>query len=322
MVLKMLTIGIESYKKEVSRDLCFDSHSGLKLIFLSKNYQGRLPMKIFKRLVRLRKRMADTHFLRRGFAFLFDLIFIGLLSLPLYVVLFWALSLFNPEYQNPIEEIKKVVRLRSEDKKISPLGEMILKGSEKKLEEAVAESKERLEKKELSSEERERLKKKIEESEQKLERIRQERREAGFAQEPEERLAQELKEKTESVVLSFEEHRWVREILVAYIYFTLCFFFGGQTLGKKMLGLKVVTEDGSKLTLWKAFERTHGYAYSLSLLLVGFLQVLWDKRSLTMHDKIAETNVVRLKKKKKKKKKEGEKRIRNTHSSKPGRRSN
>ena len=67
-----------------------------------------------------------------------------------------------------------------------------------------------------------------------------------------------------------------------------------------MLGLKVVNEDGSKLSLWNAFERTHGYAYSLSLLLVGFLQVLWDKRSLTMHDKIAETNVVRLKKEKKK----------------------
>lgn len=93
---------------------------------------------------------------------------------------------------------------------------------------------------------------------------------------------------------------------------------GGQTPGKKMLGLKVVKEDGSKLSLWNAFERTHGYAYSLSLLLVGFLQVLWDKRSLTMHDKIAETNVVRFKKEKKK----GEKRIKKTHSSKLGRRSN
>ena len=275
-------------------------------------------MKRPKRLVHLGKRVAETHFLRRGFAFLFDLIFIGLLSLPLYVVLFWALSLFNPEYQNPFEEIKKVVRFKSDDKKISPLGEMILKASEEKLGKAVAEAKERLEKKELSSEERQRLKKKIEESEQKLERIRQERREAGSTQEAEERLSQELKEKTESVVLSFEQYKWIREILVAYIYFTLCFFFGGQTLGKKMFGLKVVTEDGSKLSLWKAFERTHGYTYSLSLLLVGFLQVLWDKRSLTMHDKIAETNVVRFKKEKKK----GKKRIRKTHSSKPSRRSN
>lgn len=276
-------------------------------------------MKRLKRLAYLGKRMAETHFLRRGFAFLFDLVFIGVLSLPLYVALFWALSLFNPEYQNPIEEIKKVVRLRSEDRKISPLGEMILKTSEKNLEEAVAKDRERLKKKELNTEERQKLQKIIEEREQKLARIRQERSKTDFSQDAEERLAQEFEEKTESVVLSFEEHRWIREILVAYIYFTLCFFFGGQTLGKKMLGLKVIAEDGSKLSLWKAFERTHGYAYSLSLLLVGFLQVLWDKRSLTMHDKIAETTVVRLKKEKKKK---GKKRIRKTRSSKPSRKSN
>lgn len=70
-----------------------------------------------------------------------------------------------------------------------------------------------------------------------------------------------------------------------------------------MLGLKVVKRDGSRLSLWEAFERSHGYACSLLLLFMGFFQVLWDKHSLTMHDKIAETRVIRVRKIKKTSKK-------------------
>jgi len=127
--------------------------------------------------------------------------------------------------------------------------------------------------------------------------------ESGSAKEQEEKLKEELATSTGSVVVSFEEYRWVQEILVAYTYFTLFFFFKGQTPAKRMLGLKVVKRDGSKLTLWEAFERSHGYTCSLLLLFMGFFQVLWDKHSLTMHDKIAETNVIRFKKIKKTSKK-------------------
>lgn len=102
--------------------------------------------------------------------------------------------------------------------------------------------------------------------------------------------------RAEDTVSIGEEFGWVREFIIAYIYFMLCFYFGGKTLGKRIMGLKVIKRDNSKLTLGDAFERTHGYAFSTSILLIGFFQMLWDKKGLTMHDKIADTTVVRRKK--------------------------
>lgn len=114
----------------------------------------------------------------------------------------------------------------------------------------------------------------------------------------------------------------VQEILVAYTYFTLFFFFGGRTPGKKLLGLKMVKRDGSKLSFWGAFERTHGYAYSTSLAMIGFLQILWDKESITMHDEIAGTTVIRIrrsgKKRERKRKEQKAKKVRNQKIAKVG----
>lgn len=85
------------------------------------------------------------------------------------------------------------------------------------------------------------------------------------------------------------------EFLVGYTYFILCFRFGGRTLGKRLFGLRVVDLKGRlRLGWYQAFERTHGYAASTLSGSVGFLQVLWDREGLTMHDKIAGTTVVRL----------------------------
>ena len=87
----------------------------------------------------------------------------------------------------------------------------------------------------------------------------------------------------------------VYEFLVGYTYFILCFRFGGRTLGKRMLGLRVVDlKRHSRLGWYQAFERTHGYAASTLAGFVGFIQVFWDREGLTMHDKIAGTTVVRL----------------------------
>ena len=91
-------------------------------------------MKKSEKIIKLKERMADTHFIRRGFALFIDFLLIALLSVPLYVGLFYFLSLFNPEYKKPLEDIKKIVSLESEDNALSPLGELILKKSEEELE--------------------------------------------------------------------------------------------------------------------------------------------------------------------------------------------
>jgi len=258
-------------------------------------------MKRPKKRSQLRKRMADTNFFRRGFALLIDFTIIYLICIPLYVALFYALASIDPKFKNPMQDLKKLFSPKSEDESLSPLGELVLKKSKEEIEKRIADAKKALEKEDVDPMKRQRLLEKIEEDEEKLEKLQQERRERGTTEDPEEKLKEELEATTGSVVISFEEYRWVQEILVAYTYFTLFFFFKGQTPAKRMLGLRVVKRDGSKLTLWEAFERSHGYTCSLLLLLMGFFQVLWDKHSLTMHDKIAETEVIRLRKAKKEK---------------------
>lgn len=258
-------------------------------------------MKWTKKRSKLRERMAETHFFRRGTALLIDFFLIYLLSLPLYAALFYVLTSFDPEYKSSMEDIKKLFTIKSKDEELSPLGELLLKKTEEEIERRIQENRNTLRHKDLTPNEKQQLLAKVIEDEEKLEKIREKKRELGSAEEPEERLKEGLAASTESVVASFEQYRWVQEILVAYIYFTLFFFFKGQTPGKRMLGLKVVKRDGSKLTFWEAFERSHGYTCSLLLLFMGFFQVLWDKHSLTMHDKIAETRVIRIRKRKKEK---------------------
>jgi uncharacterized RDD family membrane protein YckC len=86
------------------------------------------------------------------------------------------------------------------------------------------------------------------------------------------------------------------EFFVGYMYCILFFRFGGRTIGKRLLHLRVVDLKGKQRLGWfQSLERTHGYAASLSLFFLGFLQVLWDHEGLTMHDKLAGTTVIRLK---------------------------
>jgi uncharacterized RDD family membrane protein YckC len=95
------------------------------------------------------------------------------------------------------------------------------------------------------------------------------------------------------VLVIGEGKGWIQEIFAFYAYFVLCFRYGGRTLGKRWLGLRVIKRNGHRLSWWNAFERAHGYVFSASILSVGFLQVLWDPNGSTMHDRIADTAVVR-----------------------------
>jgi len=89
----------------------------------------------------------------------------------------------------------------------------------------------------------------------------------------------------------------VRELVVGYLYFMFFFRTGGRTPGKRIWGLKVIDLAGRpNLSLYQAFERTHGYAASLLIGGLGFFQVFWDKGGQTMHDKLSGTTVVRLSK--------------------------
>jgi len=79
------------------------------------------------------------------------------------------------------------------------------------------------------------------------------------------------------------------------VYFTAFLtLMRGQTPGKRVTGVRVILLDGKPLGWWMSFERFGGYAASLSVGLLGFLQILWDRNRQGLHDKACETVVVRV----------------------------
>ena len=67
------------------------------------------------------------------------------------------------------------------------------------------------------------------------------------------------------------------------------------TIGKKVVGLKVTSENGERITFGQATGRYFGHLISAITLLIGYFMMLWDKKSQTLHDKMAGTLVVMAK---------------------------
>jgi len=81
-------------------------------------------------------------------------------------------------------------------------------------------------------------------------------------------------------------------ILFSYLYFLFFFSTTGQTVGKAIMGLRVVTTDGKRMGVKRSFIRTLCYTLSLAPLGLGFLWVLGEDRRRAWHDKIAHTYVL------------------------------
>jgi len=80
----------------------------------------------------------------------------------------------------------------------------------------------------------------------------------------------------------------------AGVYFTLCTaWWRGRTVGKFIVGTRVVRLDGRRLTTMDTFIRYGGYAAGLATGMIGFARLLWDPNRQAIEDKIAWTVVVR-----------------------------
>lgn len=80
---------------------------------------------------------------------------------------------------------------------------------------------------------------------------------------------------------------------LASTYFVFLHGLGGKTVGKMMLGIRLINGEGESIGLWYAFVRWIGYFVSAGFLFLGFLWSLFDAEGQTWHDKIADTYVVK-----------------------------
>lgn len=64
------------------------------------------------------------------------------------------------------------------------------------------------------------------------------------------------------------------------------------TYGKRFMNLRVVDENGDRISLGKAVVRNLSKIISAFILLIGFIMIAFDSRKQGLHDKIAGTFVV------------------------------
>ena len=81
--------------------------------------------------------------------------------------------------------------------------------------------------------------------------------------------------------------------LVNVVYMVGFWAWRGQTPGMTVVGIRVVTPDGSRLSVGRAFVRYVGSIVSSVVVFVGYFMIVWDRRKQALHDKIADTYVVR-----------------------------
>ncbi len=75
-------------------------------------------------------------------------------------------------------------------------------------------------------------------------------------------------------------------------YFIIFHAWLGQTIGKMLMGVRVVTSDNKLVSPSVAFLRWSGYILSLVPLATGFLWAAVDKDQCAWHDRLAQTRVV------------------------------
>jgi uncharacterized RDD family membrane protein YckC len=81
--------------------------------------------------------------------------------------------------------------------------------------------------------------------------------------------------------------------LVSIVYLIYFWTTTGQTIGHRVLNLRVVKSDGSKLSVTDGIIRYVGEIISAIPLGLGFMWAGWDSKKQGWHDKMAHTYVIR-----------------------------
>jgi uncharacterized RDD family membrane protein YckC len=80
--------------------------------------------------------------------------------------------------------------------------------------------------------------------------------------------------------------------VIACVYWIFGWIFIGGTVGKMVMGLRVVGPGGSRVGFWRSLRRVIGYFISALALGLGFLWLIINKQHHDWADKLAGTSVV------------------------------
>jgi uncharacterized RDD family membrane protein YckC len=83
-------------------------------------------------------------------------------------------------------------------------------------------------------------------------------------------------------------------VLIYVAYYAGFLTWSGQTPGKILLNIKIIRTNGSNITMGYSLLRCLGYIISIIMLGIGFLWIAFDPHKQGIHDKIADTYVVKL----------------------------
>lgn len=92
--------------------------------------------------------------------------------------------------------------------------------------------------------------------------------------------------------------KWKLFWIAAFIIYEVIFTSGGRrTLGKKLLGIKVINKDGGNLSVFRAFIRVIGYFISSFTINIGYIMALFNQNRRALHDFLAGSVVIRTREK-------------------------
>jgi uncharacterized RDD family membrane protein YckC len=85
-------------------------------------------------------------------------------------------------------------------------------------------------------------------------------------------------------------------LIISWIYFAGYDSSTNQgTIGKQLLGLKIIDANGKRITFGRATVRHFSQILSGLLLCLGYLMIGWTKKKRGLHDFIADTYVIKTK---------------------------
>lgn len=86
---------------------------------------------------------------------------------------------------------------------------------------------------------------------------------------------------------------WALMIPVVLIFYYVTFWsLTGQTIGKMVMGLRVISVDGNPPTIWHSLVRLIGYGISMLVFWLGYIWIIVDDQRRGWHDHMARTWVV------------------------------